>query len=104
MADMNATMSKLEQEYDRLAGTLAKPGYVVQGSVFERRKGPGSRYQWSWKNRDQKTESLTLSLEQYQWLRAAVANHRRIERTLAKMRRLSARILKAKLPNPERRK
>ena len=84
----------LEKEYRRLAQSLAASGYISQGSVFERKKGPGSRFQWTWKNKQQTTESLTLSQEQYRWLQHAVANQRKVNKTLAKMRRLSAQIFR----------
>lgn len=89
------SLPELEQEYRRLATTLADLGYITQGSVFERKKGPGSRFQWTWKNKQQKTESLTLSKEEYKWLQQAVANQRRLNKTLAKMRRLSTAIFRA---------
>ena len=89
---MPRSIAQLEQEYRRLASTLAGVGYITQGSVFERTQGPGSRYQWTWKNKNQKTESLTLTLKQYQWLRQAITNERKLNQTLRKMRRLSERI------------
>ena len=85
-------MAHLDKEYRRLASTLGELGYVIQGSVFERRAGAGSRYQWTWKNKTQKTESLTLTEEQYQWLRRAAANERTLKDTLKKMRRISEQI------------
>jgi len=89
---MSRSFARLDGEYRRLASTLAKIGYITQGSVFERKQGSGSRYQWTWKNKDQKTESLTLSREQYYWLRGAVANERKLKRTLQKMRRISEQV------------
>ena len=91
---MPRALKDLEKEYRRLAQSLAASGYISQGSVFERKKGPGSRFQWTWKNKQQKTESLTLSQEQYRWLQQAVANQRKVNKTLAKMRRLSAQIFR----------
>lgn len=98
---MRRTQPQLEREYRRLAVGLSQIGYIAQGSVFERKKGPGSRFQWTWKNKDQKTESLTLSAEEYQWLKNAVANQRRLNKTLAKMRQLSAQMLRCNYP-PQR--
>ena len=91
---MPRALRELEKEYRQLAQSLAAVGYIIQGSVFERKKGPGSRFQWTWKNKQQKTESLTLSQDQYRWLQQAVANQRKVTRTLAKMRRLSAQIFR----------
>jgi hypothetical protein len=67
-------------------------GFMVQGSVFERKKGPGSRYQRTWKNKNQKTESLTLTEKEYQWLKHAVANERTLRKTLKKMRQISEQV------------
>jgi hypothetical protein len=84
--------TQLDKEYRRLALTLGDLGYVIQGSVFERKAGAGSRYQWTWKNKNQKTESLTLTEEQYHWLRRAAANERILKDTLKKMRRISEQL------------
>lgn len=86
---MPRSVAHLEKEYRRLALSLGDLGYVVQGSVFERKAGAGSRYQWTWKNKAQKTESLTLTQEQYSWLRQAAANERTLNRTLKQMRHIS---------------
>jgi hypothetical protein len=101
---MPRALRELEKEYRRLAQSLAAVGYLSQGSVFERRKGPGSRFQWTWKNKQQKTESLTLSQEQYRWLQQAVANQRKVNKTLAKMRRLSAQIFRLTADKTSQRK
>ena len=102
---MNKNLSALQSEHRRLARTLAGIGFVSQGSVFARAEGaPGSRYQWTWKDSRQKTTSSTLSAEQFAWLRKAIANQRRVNRILEKMRRLSRRIVMDHLPAPPRRK
>jgi hypothetical protein len=89
---MLRSITHLDKEYRRLALSLVELGYVIQGSVFERKAGSGSRYQWTWKNKSQKTESLTLTQEQYRWLRQAAANERTLKRTLKKMRQISEQI------------
>jgi len=89
---MPRSLGHLDKEYRRLALSLAGLGYVVQGSVFERKAGPGSRYQWTWKNKNQKTESLTLTQEQYRWLRQAAANEQTLKRTLKNMHQISEQI------------
>jgi hypothetical protein len=89
---MPRSIVQLDQEYRRLVLSLGRIGYITQGSVFERKKGPGSRYQWTWKNPNQKTESLTLTEEQYEWLRRAITNERKLKQTLKKMRRISEQI------------
>ena len=91
---MRPTLAELDQKYRRLAKQLAELGYITQGSVFERKKGAGSRYQWTWKNKKQKTESLTLSEDQFQWLKKASHNQRRLNQLLSQMRGLSERIFR----------
>jgi hypothetical protein len=98
-------LADLEAEYERLAQSLAQTGYISRGSVFERKgEGTGSRYQWTWKDAQQKTLSLTLSQEQYQWLKEAIARQKRVEQILKKMRRISHCILIEHISGPPRRK
>lgn len=89
---MARSIAQLEQEYRRLALSLGRIGYITQGSVFERKKGAGSRYQWTWKNKKQKTESQTLTQEQYRWLRQAISNERKLKQTLRRMRQLAEKV------------
>jgi predicted ArsR family transcriptional regulator len=102
---MKKNISRFQSRHRRLARSLAAIGFVSQGSVFARAKGrPGSRYQWTWKDSEQKTRSLTLSADQYAWLRKAIANQRKVDRILEKMRRLTQRIVVEHLPGPSSRK
>ena len=95
----------LKIRYKKWVRQLGSLGYISQGSVYARPKGkPGSRYQWSWKNPRQKTESLSLSVEQYQWLKKAIANHRKAETILAELSQISRTILLKTVPGPNRRK
>jgi hypothetical protein len=97
--------NSFEARYQKCAAQLSALGYVSQGSVYARPKGkPGSRYLWSWKNAKQKTESLSLSAEQYKWLKKAIANHRKAERILAELRQISRSALLKTVPGPIRRK
>jgi len=52
----------------------------------------------------QKSGVVRRSMEQYEWLKEAIANWRRVQETLRKMRRLSRAELFESLPNPKRRK
>lgn len=105
MKQKRAAFSELQAEYSRLAKSLAKTGFIARGCIFERRKGAaGSHYQWSWKNPRQKTLSLTLSAEQYQWLKEALLRTKELEKTLKRMRQISHRILLEHVPGPQRRK
>lgn len=105
MTAMKKKRAALEAQHQRLARELAQTGFISQGSVFARKKGAsGSRYQWTWKDPRQKTLSLTLSPEQFAWLKAAVAQQRQVEKTLRKMRSICHRILLEHIPGPRRRK
>lgn len=101
-----AVPPSLQRRYRQLARRLAAVGFITQGSVFARNKNSasGSRYQWTWKDAHQKTRSLTLSPEQYHWLKQALANQRRMEATLRQMRQLTQRILLTAIPGTHRRK
>ena len=95
----------LEARLRKLARRLSRTGFMTQGSVFERTKrGSGSRYQWTWKNPNQKTISLTLSAEQFTWLKKAIGNGRSVEQTLEKIRQLSREVVLHHIPGPRRRK
>src|SRR2546428_9494793 len=98
-------LAALEAQLRRLAQSLSRTGFVSQGSVFERKKNTsGSRYQWTWKDSKQKTVSLTLSAQQFRWLKKAIARTRSVEHTLERMRQISHRVLLEHLPGPTRRK
>jgi hypothetical protein len=108
MAAMNKTSKawkRLETQHRRLARHLGRIGFISQGSAYARKKGAsGSPYQWSWKDPQQKTISLTLSPEQFAWIRAAIGRQRQVEKILQQMHRLSRRILLEHTPGPRRRK
>ena len=96
--------SRLPPAYRQLQRRLARLGYLSQGSVFERAPGQqGSRYVWTRKVRA-KTVTVALSQEQYRWLKQAVANHRELERIVAKMQVFSRRFLFENVPGVVRRK
>jgi virulence-associated protein VapD len=98
------TGSSLAPPYRQLQRQLARLGYVSQGSVFERTPGQqGSRYVWTRKVQS-KTVTVALSHEQYQWLRQAVNNQRKLERIVNQMQTLSRQILFETVPGVVRRK
>ena len=91
-------------EYARLAQTLARPGWISEGYAQDRGPGAGGPcYQWTRKVRN-KTVSVALSKEQYEWLKVAIENWRRMQATLKEMQRLSRRVLFETVKNPPRRK
>ena len=93
-----------QREYARLCAQLAETGWISEGSVQDRGASGGSPcYPWTRKVKG-KTVCVALSKEQYEWLKQAIANWRRVQRTLRQMQRLSREELFASLPNPRRRK
>jgi len=100
-----APLEPLQRQYLRLCGSLADIGYITQGSVLDRSKlqPPRSGYQWTRKVA-KKTITVALSREQFLSLRTAVENRRQLQRTVAKMEKLSRQILFGTLPDTSRRK
>jgi len=102
---MKKAFDGLPAEYRRLQQRLACTGWIALGSLVERnRPGQGGpRYQWS-RRVDGKTITVALSAEQFRWLKAAVANQRRVAEILGRMHHLALVYLWKYLPNPPRRK
>jgi len=78
---------------------------LALGSVLERdRPGQGGpRYQWSRRVKG-KTVTVALSLEQFVWLKRAIANQRKVAALLAQMHRMSLEYMWKTLPSTSRRK
>lgn len=96
--------NSLEAELENCRQALASLGYLSEGSVIRRRPGtPGSPYLWTRKVKA-KTVSVSLSKEQYQWLKQATRNHRQALQLLRKIGRLSREVLFQSLPGVPRRK
>jgi len=96
--------TRWEQDYARLRTALSQVGWISEGYVQDRGPGAGGPcYQWTRKVRG-KTVSVALSREQYEWLKAAIANWRQVQATLKAMQRLSREVLFTTVPHPPRRK
>ena len=95
----------LARQYQRLCAGLAKLGYISQGSVVDRSqlRPPRSGYQWTRKVA-RKTITVALSREQFLALRTAIQNRHALQKTLAKMEKLSRQIMFKTLPDTRRRK
>lgn len=99
-----ARLAQLEARYAALREELAGIGHLSDGSVYRRPTGQsGTRFTWSTKVKA-KTVSLALSEEQAEWLEKAIAEHRRVKKLLAEMRRLSRQIMRERFPDTERRR
>lgn len=105
MKKPSAAEYALPRQYQRLCASLAKLGYISQGSVVDRSqlRPPRSGYQWTRKVA-RKTVTVALTREQFLALRAAIQNRRTLQKTLAKMEKLSRQILFETLPDTRRRK
>ena len=105
MNDAPVSLSAWKARYDRLRQSLARIGYVSQGSVLQRSVAASGRsgYQWTRKVR-QKTITVALSRDQYQALKQAVDNARTLWKTVAEMERVSRQVLFEALPDTRRRK
>ena len=98
------SLPEVQRRYRQLCQRLAQTGWVSEGYVQDRGPGAGGPcYQWTRKVRA-KTISVALSKEQYEWLKTAIANWRRMQETLKEMQKLSRQVLFATVPNPPRRK
>jgi len=95
----------LEQQYDRLRKSLARMGYISQGSVLARSVATSGRsgYQWTRKVA-QKTITVSLSQQQFEAMKQAVQNERKLWKTVQQMEKVSRQILFASLPDTRRRK
>jgi hypothetical protein len=99
------SIGRLQREYDRLRQSLSGIGYISQGSVLQRTVASSGRsgYQWTRKQAG-KTISVSLSQDQYEAMKQAVANERKLWKTVQQMEKLSRRILFETLPDTSRRK
>jgi len=93
----------LQRRYQRLCASLARTGYLSQGSVLDRStlRPPRSGYQWT-RKLARKTITIALSPQQFQFLRQAIKNRRRLQETVAQMEKLTRQILFQTLPDTRR--
>ena len=105
MNETEANLAALERRYEELRQSLSQIGYISQGSVLDRTqlRRRRSGYQWTRKVA-QKTITVSLSAEQFQSMKDAVANQRKLWKTIEKMEKISRRILFGTQPDTRRRK
>jgi len=91
----------LQAQYRQLQRELMQIGWITRGSAYPRHytihvngkpKCCGPYYSLTWK-KDNKTQTKALSTEQYKLFSKAIANQRKLDRFLAKMRRISTRFI-----------
>ena len=99
------SLAALRTEYRRLRQSLARIGYFSQGSVQQRSVAASGRsgYQWTRKVA-QKTVSVALSQEQFEAMKEAVTNERKLWKIIQEMERVSRRIIFVSVSDTRRRK
>jgi hypothetical protein len=109
------TVAGLESQYERVKAELLKLGPVVQGSILARmveREDPrrpgqmrqlGPYYQWT-RKLGGRTVNVNLTATQARAWRHAIAQHRRLESLLDRMRELSLKILQTTTEGVKKRK
>jgi len=99
------TTAGLPPEYQRLRRRLSHIGWIALGSLVERNKPGqgGPRYQWS-RRVGPKTVTVALSAEQFNWLKEAIRNQRKVWDILLQLQQLTAHHLLENIPGPPRRK
>ena len=105
MKKKSLSLALLQRQFERLRGELAQGGYISQGSVQDRtaRKGGGAGYQWTRKV-GQKTVTVSLTAQQFQEMKQAVANQQKLRRSIAELEKISRQIIFQSNPHPRRRK
>src|SRR5215468_8932661 len=105
MKNIKTADTQLPASYRRLLARLQHIGWVALGSVLERSlPGQGGpRYQWS-RRVEGKTVTVALSPEQFAWLKAAIANQRKVESLLDQMHERTLEYMWKNLPSTARRK
>jgi hypothetical protein len=103
--DAPESLATLKAQYQRLRQSLARIGYLSQGSVLQRSVAASGRtgYQWTRKVA-QKTVSVSLSQPQFEAMKRAIANERKLWQTVQEMERVSRRIIFASASDTRRRK
>lgn len=85
---------ELQERFNALKAELAALGWLTHGSVTPNHPG-----NWRWTTKVKaKTVSLTLSPEQAELFRIAIANHRKLEAILHEMRAISHEVLLSSAP------
>jgi len=100
-----AQVAVLQEKYDRLRQSLAQTGPISEGSVLQRSAATSGRsgYQWTRKVAG-KTVAVALSQPQFAALQKAVANERKLWKTIKEMEVLSRQIIFGTAPDTRRRK
>src|SRR5260221_2911659 len=95
-----AKIARLTQQFEQCKAQLLQLSWITQGSIFQTQQGT-----WCWTRKVKaKTVTVALSTQQAEHFKQAVAQHRKLEVLLAKMRDISQTFLLQSVPGPPRRK
>lgn len=105
MSKKTDSLAQLYQRHQRLCRRLSQLGLISQGSVQDRtrREGGGAGYQWTRKV-TQKTVTVSLTADQFEKMKEAVANYRALRHQLQELEKVSRSIIFKTTPHPGRRK
>ena len=105
MKQASPAVAAYQEKYDRLRQSLAQTGPISEGSVLQRSPATSGRsgYQWTRKVAG-KTVAVALSQPQFAALQKAVANRRKLGKTIKEMEKLSRQIIFSTTPDTHRRK
>ena len=97
--------TELPSAYRHLRDKLSNINWIALGSLVERNKPGqgGPRYQWS-RRVGAKTVTVALSAEQFDWLKQAIANQRKVWDILTQLQQMTAHHALENIPGPPRRK
>jgi hypothetical protein len=105
MNDTPDSLAALKAEYQRLRQSLARTGYISQGSVLQRSVAATGRSGCQWTRKVvQKTGSVALSRAQFEAMNEAVGNERKPGKIIREMERGSRQIIFASAADTRRRK
>jgi hypothetical protein len=95
-----AKITKLTGQFERCKDQLLQLSWITQGSVFKTQQGT-----WCWTRKVKaKTVTVALSAQQAELFKQALAQHRKLEQLLTKMRHISQTFLLQSVPGPLRRR
>jgi len=105
MKNKSASVAAWKKQYNQLRKSLARIGYISQGSVLQRSVAASGRSGFQWTRKvAQKTVTISLSQPQFLALGQAVTNERKLWKTIQLMERVSRQIIFASTPDIQRRK
>jgi biotin synthase-related radical SAM superfamily protein len=95
-----AKIARLTRQFEQCKIQLLELSWITQGSIFETQQGT-----WCWTRKVKaKTVTVALSAQQAELFKQAVAQNRKLETLLNKMRAISQTFLLQSVPGPLRRK